>query len=266
MWQASIKDRQRKGEGIPRGQYLKCYPHLRLSVTHPELAAQWDGSKNALLTPDQVSAQSGRKIWWQCEKGHVWQSTINKRIRGDGCPYCSGHRPSKEYCLQTCYPAIAAQWHPERNKGLTPRDVTPGSGRNVWWQCEKGHEWKASVSNRSRRGHNCPYCADRSKRLGSVAEARPDLLGEWNYGKNTKTPQDCSARSNKKVWWEMQRLRPCVASIPRQQVLRKRLSRLRKKAARLRGPVGWFSYTSLKFQNIDFNRPLQRKSSKRLTL
>lgn len=91
---------------------------------------------------------------------------------------------------------------PERNKGLTPRDVTPGSGRNVWWQCEKGHEWKASVSNRSRRGHNCPYCADRSKRLGSVAEARPDLLGEWNYGKNTKTPQDCSARSNKKVWWK----------------------------------------------------------------
>lgn len=65
---------------------------------------------------------------------------------------------------------------------------------------------------------------------------------------------------------EMQRLRPCVASIPRQQVLRKRLSRLRKKAARLRGPVGWFSYTSLKFQNIDFNRPLQRKSSKSLTL
>ena len=25
--------------------------------------------KNALLTPDQVSAQSGRKIWWQCERG-----------------------------------------------------------------------------------------------------------------------------------------------------------------------------------------------------
>ena len=214
--------------------------------------------KNALLTPDQVSAQSGRKIWWQCEKGHVWQSTINKRIRGDGCPYCSGHRPSKEYCLQTCYPAIAAQWHPERNKGLTPRDVTPGSGRNVWWQCEKGHEWKASVSNRSRRGHNCPYCADRSKRLGSVAEARPDLLGEWNYGKNTKTPQDCSARSNKKVWWKCSvcghawQASPTTgfaeAAVPSAQ-----------KAARLRGPVGWFSYTSLKFQNIDFNRPLQRK-------
>ena len=48
--------------------------------------------------------------------------------------------------------------------------------------------------------------------------------------------------------------------------LGQQLPHLRKKAARLRGPVGWFSYTSLKFQNIDFNRPLQKKSSKSLTL
>ncbi len=236
VWQASIKDRQRKGRDSP-------WP---IPQVLPAPAPVCDSSgarrpvgrlKNALLTPDQVSAQSGRKIWWQCEKGHVWQSTINKRIRGDGCPYCSGHRPSKEYCLQTCYPAIAAQWHPERNKGLTPRDVTLGSGRNVWWQCEKGHEWKASVSNRSRRGHNCPYCADRSKRLGSVAEARPDLLGEWNYGKNTKTPQDCSARSNKKYGGNAASA-AMRGKHPRQQVLRKRLSRLRKKRRGSEGRLG----------------------------
>ena len=35
------------------------------------------------------------------------------------------------------------------------------------------------------------------------------------------------------------------------------VSRLRKKAARLRGPVGWFSYIFSKLQNIDFNRLLQ---------
>ena len=202
VWQASIKDRQRKRDGIPRGQYLACYPHLRLSVTHPELGAQWDNLKNAPLTPDQVTARSGKKVWWCCKHGHTWQSAINKRIRGDGCPYCSGHRPSKEYCLQTCCPAIAAQWHPERNGDLTPLDVTPGSGKVVWWRCEKGHEWKTSVSNRSRRGHNCPYCADRSKRLGSVAEERSDLLEEWNFEKNAKMPQDYPARSNKKVWWK----------------------------------------------------------------
>ena len=203
VWQASVKDRQKKGEGILRSQYCDYHKHLRLSVTHPELMPQWDCQKNAPLTPDQVTARSARKVWWRCGAGHEWKTTIAKRaIRGDNCPYCSGHRPSTEYCLQAYYPTIAAQWHPEKNGTLTPLDVTPGSGKNVWWRCEKGHEWKASVSNRSRRGHNCPYCADRSKRLGSIAEQRPDLLKEWNHEKNVKPPQEVAARSNKKVWWK----------------------------------------------------------------
>ncbi|MBD9251972.1 hypothetical protein EGR95_13240 [bacterium] len=62
----------------------------------------------------------------------------------------------------------------------------------------RNNEWEASVSNRSRRGHNCPYCADRSKRLRSIAAQRPDLLKEWNYEKNAKPPQEVTARSNKK--------------------------------------------------------------------
>lgn len=202
VWQASVKDRQRKGDCIPRSQQLLCHQHLRLSVTHPELSAQWDSLQNAPLTPDQVAAHSGKKVWWRCEKGHTWQSSIDKRIRGDGCPYCSGHRPSKEYCLQTCYPEIAAQWHPEKNGKLTPWDVTPASGKKVWWQCEKGHQWKTSVSNRSRRGRNCPYCADRSKKLGSLPKVRPSLLKEWNYEKNSKSTEEYSARSNQKVWWK----------------------------------------------------------------
>ncbi|OUQ83803.1 hypothetical protein B5E42_03835 [Flavonifractor sp. An10] len=87
-------------------------------------------------------------------------------------------------------------------QALASEQVSAQSGRKVWWRCEKGHEWKAPVSNRSRRGHKCPYCANRSKRLGSVAEERPNLLEEWDYEKNENAPQNCSARSNKKVWWK----------------------------------------------------------------
>lgn len=202
VWQASVKDRLNKGDCIPRSQYLICNQHLRLSVTHPDLAEQWDSTKNDPLTPDQVTARSGKKVWWRCKRGHTWQSPVDKRIRGDGCPYCSGHRPSKEYCLQTCYPAIAAQWHPEKNEDLTPWDVTPGSRKMVWWRCEQGHEWRTSVSNRSGRGHNCPYCTDHSKKLASIADECPALIEEWDYERNIGSPQDYSARSNKKVWWK----------------------------------------------------------------
>lgn len=63
--------------------------------------------------------------------------------------------------LLSKYPALAKEWHPTKNGSLTPRDVTPGSGKKVWWICGKGHEWEATVNNRS-RGRGCPYCAGKA--------------------------------------------------------------------------------------------------------
>lgn len=41
--------------------------------------------------------------------------------------------------LAEAFPDIAAEWHPTKNGGLKPTDVTPGSERSVWWICEKRH-------------------------------------------------------------------------------------------------------------------------------
>ena len=57
-------------------------------------------------------------------------------------------------------PALAAQWHPERNGPLTPDQVVCGSTRRVWWQCGSGHVWAASVKSRA-AGAGCPYCTGR---------------------------------------------------------------------------------------------------------
>ena len=62
---------------------------------------------------------------------------------GTGCPYCAGKKPSKEYNLAIKHSILIKEWHPIKNEKLTPYDVTPGSGRKVWWICEKGHEWQA---------------------------------------------------------------------------------------------------------------------------
>ena len=66
-------------------------------------------------------------------------------------------RVSPEYNLAVLHPDVAAQWHPTKNGDLTPYDVTPGSGKKVWWKCEKGHEWDATVGDRT-RGRGCPHC------------------------------------------------------------------------------------------------------------
>ena len=40
---------------------------------------------------------------------------------------------------------------------MTPMDVTPNSNRKVWWICNKGHTWQATVDHRN-RGVGCPVC------------------------------------------------------------------------------------------------------------
>ncbi|MFP5111404.1 zinc-ribbon domain-containing protein [Bacillaceae bacterium C204] len=32
-------------------------------------------------------------------------------------------------------PEIAKQWHPTKNIGLNPSNISPGSGNRVWWLC-----------------------------------------------------------------------------------------------------------------------------------
>ena len=56
-------------------------------------------------------------------------------------------------------PALIAEWHPNKNP-IDPHEITEGSNRKVWWQCEKNHEWEARVADRS-QGKGCPYCAGR---------------------------------------------------------------------------------------------------------
>jgi hypothetical protein len=71
---------------------------------------------------------------------------------------------SNTYNLKVLYPEIAKQWHPVKNGQLTPDKVTPYYYKKVWWQCDKGHEWQAVISNINYKRTRCPYCAGRRKK------------------------------------------------------------------------------------------------------
>lgn len=176
-----------------------------LGTTYPEIAAEWDYERNTPLTPQDVTAGSGREVWWLCSKGHSWKARISSRVQGNGCPFCAGKRPiAGETDLATLYPEIAAEWDYERNAPLTPQDVTAKSHKKVWWLCSKGHSWEAPVSNRTNVGSGCPYCCGRLAIVGEtdLATLRPDLVAEWDYERNAPlTPQDVTEKSSKKIWW-----------------------------------------------------------------
>lgn len=167
-WQASIKNRNKK-IGCPycAGQkVLEGYNDLQ--TVNPALAKEWNYEKNGSLRPDAFTANSNKKVWWKCRKGHEWQAVVSDRNKGKGCPYCSGrYAVTGKNDLQTINPILANEWNYEKNNGLTPMDVTPNSGQKVWWKCNKGHEWQATVSNRT-IGRGCPFCS--SERRTSFPE------------------------------------------------------------------------------------------------
>lgn len=173
----------------------------RLEI-NPALTREWHPTKNAPLTPKDVKPGSNKRVWWVCNKGHEWKAMVNARNRGRGCPYCAGHKVSIDNCLYTVNPSLAREWHPNKNGPLTPKDVTPGSNKKVWWVCSKGHEWEAPIRSRS-RGSKCPYCSGRAVGVDNCLEAiNPELAKQWHPSKNgTLTPKNVTPNSDRKAWW-----------------------------------------------------------------
>jgi hypothetical protein len=174
-----------------------------LLKNNPTLAKEWHPTKNGSLTPADLTPGSNKKVWWICAKGHEWQVRVTDRYyRRTGCPYCSGYRACIDNCLYTINPTLAREWHPTKNDPLTPKDVTPGSSKKVWWICSEGHTWEAVVSNRN-SGTGCPYCAGRAVGSDNCLEAiNPKLTKQWHPLKNEDvTPRDVSPNSDKKAWW-----------------------------------------------------------------
>ena len=204
-WQATIASRN-NGTSCPycTGRYaVKNFNDLQ--TTNPSLAKEWNYEKNDGLTPGDVTPNSGKKVWWKCGNGHEWQATIDSRSRGCGCPYCAGRLAiTGENDLYTINPVLANEWHTRRNNDLTPLYVTANSGKKVWWQCSKGHEWQATISSRN-KGNGCPYCANRKalKGYSDLQTINPVLANEWNFEKNGNLkPDQFTANSGEKVWWK----------------------------------------------------------------
>ena len=189
-------------------QYVLSEKENSLEVINPELASEWHPTKNGNLLPEHVSAYSNKKVWWICKEGHEWQAVINSRKDGVGCPYCAGKRAIVGLNdLATVNPRLALQWHPTKNGLLTPMDVTKSSNKFVWWQCEKGHEWRAMIYDRS-NGCNCPVCSGHRVLTGynDLATVNPDLALEWHPIKNGHLkPTEVTSGTDKKVWWQCKR-------------------------------------------------------------
>ena len=206
-WRSTIGNRVFFKSGCPVCQNTLLQPGANdMETTNPALAAQFDLSKNFPATPKSMIASTHKMLWWKCDLGHSWRSTGNTRIsQGTGCPVCSGKQVLEGFNdLATRYPELSKQWHPTLNGYLKPEHVSGGSHKKVWWKCDQGHDFSASLVNRAALASNCRICVNQEVLAGynDLASQWPELLSEWDYEKNKTTPPDSViARSEIKYWW-----------------------------------------------------------------
>lgn len=210
-WQVGVNSRAR-GSGCPYCCGKRVSELNSLTEKFPLIAKQFHPTKNEDLLVTQLSVGSHQKCWWIGDCGHEWDAFVKDRTRGVGCPICAGKRIGNDNCLAVVYPHLIKQWHKTKNGSLTPSQVTPKTNKKVWWVCENGHEYFASIHNRTQQilraggtvkmGAGCPYCSGNLvSDLNSLAIKAPHLLDEWHPYKNTLLPTEISIGSNRKVWW-----------------------------------------------------------------
>lgn len=175
-----------------------------LASQRPDLLKEWNYKKNE-KAPQEYAVNSGKKVWWLCNKGHEWQAIIQSRTSGRNCPYCSNQKVLQGYNdLSTTYPDLAREWDYDNNGELTPYQIVSGYQKKVWWLCKNGHSYESTVGNRI-KGSNCPYCSTPIKKIlvgfNDLETIRPDLAREWNYTRNKKLPKDFTVGSDENVWW-----------------------------------------------------------------
>lgn len=182
-----------------------------LSQTHPDLAKQWHPTQNGSLTANDVTAGSGKRVWWLCSFGddHTWEAKVAQMVisltsKTKGCPVCRGLKVVSSNCLATVYPELAKQFHPTKNGILTAYKVHAGSHKKVYWLCPQAgdHEWIASIKTRT-SGNGCPVCRGSKIVLSNcLTTVHPELAKQFHPTKNgALTAYKVHAGSHKQVYW-----------------------------------------------------------------
>lgn len=179
---------------------------LPLSVTHPHIADEWHPVNNGALTPEIITAGSGRVVWWLGKCGHEWDVKVCIRTgQNQGCPICSNKRILIGFNdLATTDPELIKEWHPVKNGSLLPTMFVRGNNKKVWWLGKCGHEWETPILYRTKSNSGCPYCAGQKILIGfnDLATTHPGLVELIHPTKNNGLdPLTLHSGSKKKVHW-----------------------------------------------------------------
>jgi hypothetical protein len=127
---------------------------------------------------------------------------------GYNCHYCSNTKVLVGFNdLLTRFPEIAKEWHPTKNIDI-PENISSRNSKKAWWIGKCGHEWEASIKQRTTINSGCPICLGRKFLAGfnDLATKYPLVTKEWHPTRNgDNTPGNTYYFTSKKVWWQCEK-------------------------------------------------------------
>lgn len=159
-----------KGSGCPYCSNHKLFKGYNdIAQRYPELVKEWHPTLNGDLKPEDVIDGSERIVWWLCPIcNKPYQARVCNRIRGTACKRCKGlliSKKAKERSIkksgsfaEKC-PQLLLEWDYDKNAGIDPFKISPGSSQIVGWICKNcGNKWNARINHRV-EGSNCRICS-----------------------------------------------------------------------------------------------------------
>jgi len=174
VWEASPASRNK------RSDCRYCAGRKYSTETFIQKAKQVHKDRYGYEKVEYVNSRT--KVIIKCREHGEFEQTASRHLLGEGCRMCGSRVAGPGNSLRTKFPEIADEWHPTKNGNLTPSNVTYGSAKKVWWQCqEQGHVWQGSVNGRTNPTSSfcCPVCSrDPIFRLTSHPENTLRFVGK----------------------------------------------------------------------------------------
>jgi hypothetical protein len=94
------------------------------------------------------------KLWWECARGHHWESSYSNIQSGSWCPLCDLEKKK----LPRTNSIEAARRLARTKNGSCLSDKYERSKAKLRWECSKGHQWEATFES-VKRGSWCLKCS-----------------------------------------------------------------------------------------------------------